>query len=1661
VKEQARSKEGNKGTIAGKKKYPKRDKTQYSNGMRFDVVVVLGMHRSGTSAITKGLELFGIDLGNNLMAPQKDNPKGFFEDKQLVEINDRIFEKAYSHWSSIQFLEPKFLSGPELSEERMAAANWLNMKVAGGNPVGLKDPRLCRMLSFWEPLFTERRLHVGYIFSHRDPTQVGASLQKRNGFGLSYGVDLWAAYAADALLHIQGKSWIAVGFHQLLEEPRRELARIADFLETPWNPASEAVKEYEKEYLDTALWHHRTAKSIPQQENCYQEISNALSILCVKKNNEARKQAHDAAQVVFERVEKISNALSENNRILFHQFAKQEKELEKIRKLLDERTAWAQALDKEVEKTRKLFQEEKKLVEERTIWGKTLDKELALSKETSSMALFQAEEAGKRAKLAEDQQIRLNYIGDCLAEIKKEWPAQKAVTATVAGQLRDSFAEVKQELKNNLKALGEWDSQVAQMKSILGEKEKEIAQATKIDQKIEQIWQQITSGREESKLVVKKVEEERTSSEKQSVSVQKTLNQIRQEMEQDRKESKLVVKKVEEERASSEKQSVSVQKTLNQIRQEMEQGRKESKLVVKKVEEERANSEKQSVSVQKTLNQIRQEMEQGRKESKLVVKKVEEERTSSEKQSVSVQKTLNQIRQEMEKDRKERLKLKVRAKQESEASVCEAAERMAREKEIAAGIHSSIEKLVKQVEQNRLEMSAQIDLVKGSVEGRIVEMAQYASEIQDSIVAVSSHSIFRIFSRFAALSRIRKIKKPSWLQSSPSLLPPRPGFWKRLERSIRKRRKRWIGRIGFDRDWYLKEYPDVPKVGIDPLDHYVSYGILEGRWKSKKDKQKRPNPHKKRVLEDLLLGELGKNIRKQLWLLWSYPRVKAQLKLSFRLLEKNFPFDPIWYQVKYPDVKGTSMSPFMHFIEYGAREGRLPNRRFSQECYLALAPEVASSGIPASLHFLMKGWDEERLINWLDRYVEQSFDREIRERFSGLLDLLLAEEDPEDLSGARERKISQLRDRLSLALRKRESPTDEPKVSIIIPVYNQLAYTLACVTSLYESDPSTTLEVIIADDCSNDGTREIFKEFAPWIKMVRTSRNLGFLRNCNHAAKTAKGEFIAFLNNDMVVLPGWLDSLVSTFVVDPECGMVGSKLLNLDGTLQEAGGIFWNDGSAWNYGRGQNPTSHEFNYKKEVDYCSGASICLRKEVWDAVDGFDEIYAPAYCEESDLAFRLRARGLKTIYQPRSVGVHLEGVSCGTDTAHGIKAYQVTNLEKFQNRWSDVLKKEHFPNAKQVFFARDRSAKKRHMLFVDHHLPRPDFDAGSKQMATYLQVFVEMGFQITFWPDNLNYEKEYAHPLEELGIEVISCNAGLIEFEEWIGKNGPYLDVAFLSRPFVALKYIQSLKKNSKASLVFYGHDIHSLRTKGELKLNTANQSLLERLRVEEQVEVECWEKCDTILYPSNEEKQYILGKFPGLTVDILPLYCKSADEIIAAKTASLFDKRSGILFVGGFDHSPNTDGILWFCNEILPLIRKISRDVCLTIAGSNPPKEIRSLENKFIKVTGRISDHQLSAYYDSHRVSVAPLRFGSGVKGKVVESMLKGLPMVTTKIGSQGLCYADKALAIAHSEYEFSNKVVQLLKNENRWLQQRDSARRFFEKNFSSQEIKVKLKTFLK
>ncbi|MCB1609085.1 MAG: glycosyltransferase, partial [Xanthomonadales bacterium] len=199
--------------------------------------------------------------------------------------------------------------------------------------------------------------------------------------------------------------------------------------------------------------------------------------------------------------------------------------------------------------------------------------------------------------------------------------------------------------------------------------------------------------------------------------------------------------------------------------------------------------------------------------------------------------------------------------------------------------------------------------------------------------------------------------------------------------------------------------------------------------------------------------------------------------------------------------------------------------------------------------------------------------------------------------------------------------SEQPLVSIVIPVYGKLPYTVACLKSLASCADQCAFEILVVDDCSPDQSADQLAEI-DGLRLIRNAKNLGFIGACNAGAAQARGEFICFLNNDTAVRPGWLDALVDTFAKVPQCGLAGSKLIYPDGRLQEAGGIVFCDGDGWNYGRFEQPNDPRFDYPREVDYCSGASILIRASLFAEFGGFDSHYAPAYYEDTDLAFKVR-------------------------------------------------------------------------------------------------------------------------------------------------------------------------------------------------------------------------------------------------------------------------------------------------------------------------------------------------------------------------------------------------------------------------------------------------------
>ena len=585
---------------------------------------------------------------------------------------------------------------------------------------------------------------------------------------------------------------------------------------------------------------------------------------------------------------------------------------------------------------------------------------------------------------------------------------------------------------------------------------------------------------------------------------------------------------------------------------------------------------------------------------------------------------------------------------------------------------------------------------------------------------------------------------------------------------------------------------------------------------------------------------------------------------------------------------------------------------------------------------------------------------------------------------------------------------DAPQVSIVIPVYNKIAYTLACLKSLATHAGSATFEVIVVDDCSSDDTPERLAD-VDGARAIRNAQNLGFVGSCNAGAAAARGEYVLFLNNDTVVTPGWLEALLRCFAEEPDAGLVGAKLVYPDGRLQEAGGIVFRDGSGWNYGRFEDPADPRYNFRREADYCSGAAILLRRDLFESLGGFDQRYAPAYYEDTDLAFAVRAAGLKVYYEPRSTVIHFEGITAGTDTGSGMKRYQVVNREKFLDKWKSALALQPAPIDDAALAPRAATFRReKRLLVVDACTPTPDQDSGSLRMVNLMRLLRALGWQVTFFADNRLYVAGYTEALQALGVEVLYApymNDPIRLFRQ----RGAEFDAVLLSRHYIAINYLGLARLYApKAKLIFDTVDLHYLRERRAAELENSDElrRKAERTRAQEHKLIR---ECDATLVVSPVEQELLARELPQARVEIL----SNVHEVFGCRRG--FAERSDLVFVGSFQHPPNEDAMLWFAREILPRLRDALRDYAA---------------DDFV-LHGFVAD--LEPYMDGCRVSVAPLRYGAGVKGKVNMAMSYGLPVVATPAAVEGMhIRADSDVLVATDAEAFAAAIVRLYGDATLW-----------------------------
>ncbi|MBH9578014.1 glycosyltransferase [Inhella proteolytica] len=575
-----------------------------------------------------------------------------------------------------------------------------------------------------------------------------------------------------------------------------------------------------------------------------------------------------------------------------------------------------------------------------------------------------------------------------------------------------------------------------------------------------------------------------------------------------------------------------------------------------------------------------------------------------------------------------------------------------------------------------------------------------------------------------------------------------------------------------------------------------------------------------------------------------------------------------------------------------------------------------------------------------------------------------------------------------------------PQVSVIVVLYNQAGLTLWCLEALAASR-GVRFELLVVDNASSDRVPALLQRIDGATLLPQTE-NLGFLRAVNLAAQHARGEHLLLLNNDAVVEPDTLAHALERLQAEPDVGAVGGPIMLWDGRLQEAGSIVWNDGSCLGYGRGDDPDSGPYRFVRDVDYCSGAFLMVRHALWRQCGGFDERYAPAYYEESDLCMRLIEGGYRIVYDPRVRVRHFEFASdAGSGRALELQA---RNRVRFADAHQSALCQQQDPDGLNVLRARQRLKPGAcRVLVVDDRTPLPWLGQGYPRACSLVQALAGAGHAVTHYPLQFPHE-DWADVYRALPERVeVMLDLGLAGLEDFLSRREGHYQLLIVSRPhnMQALSALRARRPELFAGLrwVYDAEALFSLReiVKASVQGRPLSNAQQRRLVSDE---LDLVREANTVLAVSDAEAtHYRAAGFADVRV--------LGHSLMLKPTPARFEERHGFLFVGAIqsDDSPNGDSLLWFAREVWPLIEAELGDTAhLDVVGPCDSAAVRALANARIRVHGRV-DH-LDSWLNQARVFLAPTRFAAGIPHKAHEAAAAGLPVAASSLIAQQLSWQE-------------------------------------------------------
>jgi GT2 family glycosyltransferase len=592
---------------------------------------------------------------------------------------------------------------------------------------------------------------------------------------------------------------------------------------------------------------------------------------------------------------------------------------------------------------------------------------------------------------------------------------------------------------------------------------------------------------------------------------------------------------------------------------------------------------------------------------------------------------------------------------------------------------------------------------------------------------------------------------------------------------------------------------------------------------------------------------------------------------------------------------------------------------------------------------------------------------------------------------------------------------DAPELSVVMVTYGGAETALEAIRTMLENT-GPRFELFVVDNASPDGSGELLESGLEGATVFRNEYNTGFAAASNQAAALARAPLLCFLNPDAFVQPGWLKPLLERFE-DASIGAAVPLYLHPDGRVQEAGSTVDSEGAALAIGDGDDPEAFEHRFPRTIDYGSAACLLVRTDLFRQVGGFELAYTPAYYEDADLCFKLAAAGYKTVYEPGSRVVHLRG---GGSAA--AQALTLANRRLFAERWPERLwarrpLREIGKDRRRRLAARDAEVLER-FLVIDDRVPHHDRGSGDPRMAKLLAELVDLwpDARITFFGADPRNSERYAPPLLELGIEVQTAED---RYDGWFKSRVHHYSVVLLSRAYNIERFAFQLRRTQPQARRIY--DIEALAFRRHAQQGDEAAARLEEL------ERRGIEGADAVLCVSEPEAEYA-RTLTDVPVRVLPTWVRALEEPPG------FDEREGIVFFGGFFAGvggPNEDAAVRLVEDLLPALREQEPGLELAIVGANPTPRVRELQRPHVDVVGFVPDplERLSRA----RVHVHPLRFGAGIKLKLIDTMAAGLPFVSTPLGAEGLGLgALEEVLIGERDEELTALALRLYRDRGLW-----------------------------